>query len=419
MLLISDDFEKKIKWLLSLIFVLSLVYSVFSYALTDVNLTLTSWAPYWNFQQWMWHNVLTKPDLMVNIYQAIIGSWFLVYLGGIRLTSQTDKVAHDKPWSNKKLLGSLLLAISPLFLSYNALSHDVFNYLFNAKMVWVYQANPHIKVALDFFDDPWIRFMHNIHTPAPYGYGWTALSLIPFALGFQKFLPTWLLFRLFAVLSLVLLFVVLQKLVTKINQRPLTIKDFWLVFLNPLLIIEIVSNQHNDLWMMVPALAAFAMIVDKPQKRSLLIMIGSGLLLALSATTKLATVVLFPLWSLGILRWVWPKIARIFSWQRLAWLAAVAMFVPLLTSRSQQFLPWYLIWSLVWLPVIKEPLLKAWLIIFSLAALLRYVPWLRVLEYNDQVLSDQRWAVWGVGIGLWFGWQLWYLWRKMRYNDPR
>src|SRR5690606_16427971 len=150
-----------------------------------------------SFQQWMWQTFFENRELMTYVYVGIVAVAFALYWA----------VTRDFNRKNVRLtLITSLLILSPLLLAYNALSHDVFNYIFNAKMVRVYQADPHNKVALDFPQDDWLRFMHNTHTPAPYGYGWTAMSLVPSAIGMDKFVITWELFRLFSVVSLVLLF---------------------------------------------------------------------------------------------------------------------------------------------------------------------------------------------------------------------
>ena len=419
MALSIKQFEKKIRWLLRGTLVLSLAYAIFSYSLTDPNLVLTSWQPYWNFQQLMWQYFFNNRQLLTITYGVLIVGWFALYLWGLKLTYSIKETAQQQTWLKKRFFIGWLIAISPLLLSYNALSHDVFNYIFNAKIVWVYQANPHVSVALDFATDNWTRFMHNTHTPAPYGYGWTALSLIPYALGFHKFLPTWLIFRLFAVLSVGLLLKVLQKLSRQLRGQPLSFHCLWLVFFNPLLIIEVVSNQHNDLWMMVPALAAFWLIMRLPTKHNWPKIVGSAALLAFSISIKLGTAVLLPFWLIGIARAFWPKIKRVFSWERLLLFSSIALFIPLLTERSQQFLPWYLLWSLVWLSLVKARWWRAWVLVFSFTALLRYLPWLQALEYNGQVLLEQKWLLWGGGFLLWFSWYIWSVWRQMRYNKTQ
>ena len=402
MLLISDILEKKLRWLLGGVFIVSLLYSFLSYSLTDPNLILISWEPYWDFQQWMWQNFFHNRQLLAAVYSGLVGAFFLLYLWGLKITGKTKNLPEQEAASSeltaKKLFTWVLVAISPLLFSYNALSHDVFNYIFNAKMVAVYHADPHQAVALDFVRDPWTRFMHNTHTPAPYGYGWTGLSLLPYFAGFGKFFSTWLVFRLFALLSLVLLFKVWQKIYQKLHDKPLSLYSTLLVFLNPLLLIEVISNQHNDLWMMAPALASFYLLLEKPKKRALGRILLSLIFLAISISIKFATAVLIPLWVLAVMSWWWGKLRRFLTWPHFFLLVSLAMFIPLFSSRSQQFLPWYLAWAFIWLPLIKESWWKAWLIILSLTGLLRYVPWILAGEHNDLVLANQKWMLWGVAL---------------------
>lgn len=380
------------------LFILSFVYSIFSYALTDPNLVITSWAPYWQFQQWIWEVLFKNPMLLTSIYTVLIIGFFSVYFCGIRYL-QTEKA------ENRYFFLHLILALSPLFLSYNALSHDVFNYMFNAKMVVLFQANPHIQTALEFGSDTWTRFMHNTHTPAPYGYGWTVFSLIPYSLGFHKFLPTWFIFKALAWISYFLLFIALKKLTEKLGKKSLSVENTWLIFANPLLFIEILSNLHNDLWMLVPAVFSLVFILKKPAKNLWLSLFLSALFLGFSISTKLATIVLLPFWIFWAVNWI-PRAASYFaSLKNLSFLfpffISVALFIPLFTIRSQQFLPWYLLWSLIWLPFTPFLSWKKLIVALSLSSLLRYLPWLWTGGFDGSVISDQKMITW-VGGGLFF-----------------
>ncbi|OGJ37813.1 MAG: hypothetical protein A2383_01860 [Candidatus Pacebacteria bacterium RIFOXYB1_FULL_39_46] len=411
--------------LFKLLFVFNLLYVFWSYSLTDPNLILTSWPPYWQFQQRMWQFFFHQREWLSYGYASLMIGLFAVYFWGIYLTGkQTAKIVQRKDFFK------YLLALSPLLLSYNALSHDVFNYIFNAKMILVYHANPHLQVALDFVRDDWVRFMHNTHTPAPYGYGWTALSLLPSFLGASKFVATWLLFRAWAVISLVLLYQVIVKLTSKVTGKSLSLPSFWLLFANPLLFIEIIANQHNDLWMLVPALTSILLVIEKPTcllgrsqltKKTMSVLLFKLLLsiglLIFSISIKLATLVLIPIWLLIIARWFVPLIKQRISKFNLMWLNSVALFLPLFTARSQQFLPWYLIWSLVWLPVIKIGWWKRWLVIISLTAMARYLPWLWAGGFDSQVLWQQKLFLWGGAVGLWLIISLFSLFKaKVAYN---
>jgi hypothetical protein len=374
----SDFFSNKLNRQLLTYFLLIAVYTIFSYSLTAPNLVLTSWSPYWKFQTWMWNTFFNNRQLLTYTYLGLMSGVFINYFYLIKNWPKKQKISWWLP----------LLIASPLVFSNNALSYDVFNYIFNAKMVVVYQANPHLQTALDFTTDTWTRFMHNTHTPAPYFYGWTGLSLLPYFLGAGKFSITWLSFRLFSFLSLGLLSFSIIKTIKKQNVWLL------LLLLNPLLLIEVGSNAHNDLWMMVPSLVAMLLIANKKTNKNILI---SFALLMFSASIKLATLALLPIWIALILPWekAWPKLHE-FVLSHWPFLASVILFLPLLTPRSKQFLPWYLIWSLVWWPFINKKW-QAWnisLLILSVSSMLRYLPYLWIGNYDGDVIWQQQLLTW-------------------------
>jgi hypothetical protein len=378
------------------------VFAWFSYSLTAPNLVLNTSPVYWQFQTWMWDTFFNNRPLLTNTFIAL--ALFLTLGYGLVI-----KAAANTTLSFKTLFGVVCLIIFPLLFSSTALSYDVFNYIFNAKMVAVYHHNPHVSVALEFPNDPWIRFMHNTHTAAPYGYGWTVLSLIPYTLGMGKFLLTWLVFRAWSVLSIALLAGVFY-LIGRDTSPSNTNFKWWLLvlFLNPLFLIEVISSAHNDLWMMAPALLSL-WLVSRAKNHSLTTLALSALLLGASISTKLASLALAPLW-IGLI--IAPKLTKKFPSLielKPAWplAASMLMFVPLLTSRSQQFHPWYLTWAMVWLPVIAasnstwpkhlKPLAAWWsffVMILSITSLLRYVPYLSAGLFTPDILWHQKLITW-------------------------
>lgn len=414
-------FRTALVWWYSLFVFLIGAYTIFSYSLTDPNLVLTTWMPYWHFQTWIWETVFTNNVLLTQLYTILVVSLSVVYMIVITLLKKNE------PVKRAHLLGYGLILVILLF-SYNALSHDVFNYMFNAKIVVVYHNNPSTVTALDYPQDLWVRFMHNVHTPAPYGLGWTILSLVPYVFGMNKFLITWLLFRMIEIIAVWLLYKSLQLLSLVIFKRELWAKDAALLFLNPLFLIEIISNMHNDLWMMVPALFFVALFLKQITLNWTVIVTSLGLFF-LSVSVKFATVLI--LIPVGML-WVqdrliqrlltqkigsWPYSYRLISWiKRMGrsvtapyapLLCSVLMFVPLFTARSQQFHPWYLIWSLCWIPVISQRWWKAVLILFSFSSLLRYIPWLYQGGFSDHTVWQQKVVTWvGAAIGIFVWWCL-------------
>lgn len=404
-----------LKYLLTVFGVLVLLYSAFSYSQTDPNLVLTTWSPYWQFQQWMWQTFFENAVLSTWTYTGLLVGLFTVYIWIFQVL-QSSSLEYQLGWKQQAMIYGLLAA--PLLFSYNALSHDVFNYIFNAKMVLVYGANPHTQVALDFAADTWVRFMHNTHTSAPYWYGWTAISLIPYALGAGKFILTWLAFRIWSVISVVLLYFVLRRASQVFTGRSLQTYQAALVFLNPLFMIEIISNMHNDLWMLVPAVLSLVLAVEldpkrAPQAPKLALVVA---LLLVSISVKLATVVLLPILILIILEknflfTVADTIAaklpvfksmpakfllslESYIHQYIPVVAACLLFLPLLTPRSQQFHPWYWTWVLVWVPFIENKVVKNVIILFSVSSMLRYLPWLLAGGFEGSVLLQQKLITW-------------------------
>ncbi len=398
------------------------IYALYSYSLTAPNLILSSWPPYWKFQTYMWSHFFNDRQILSQYFLVIITSiWFFYYTFVCSIIWYVKKCKKNTKnlmiRSRKIIVLGIIVVFVPLLLSVNALSYDVFNYLFNAKMVVIYHANPHLSVALDYAYDDWTRFMHNVHTPAPYGYGWTILSLIPYLIGFGKLLPTIISFKLFSILSIILLAWCYQITIKSFSQSKSQVNKMMAIFiiLNPLLLIEIVTNVHNDLWMMVPSIAAILLIRSLSQQRSVYFgrLLLAGILFILSVSIKFATVLLLPIILLLIMEQLLQKKWSILSFW--SFFASLVMFVPLLTARSQQFHPWYLTWVLVWLPFFhfelrsyKHSLFKKgyetleviqiiWflsIITLSTSSLFRYYPYLLHGEFTDTILLQQKLITW-------------------------
>lgn len=411
--------------LLSLYSVILCIYAVFSYGQTDPNLVLLNWQPYWQFQQWMWDVFFNNAVLSTWVFGGLIVLLFVLYLLIVKKL-EASSLEYQASWKKYALVYGLVIA--PLLLSYNALSHDVFNYIFNAKMVVQYGANPHMQVALDFGHDPWTRFMHNTHTAAPYWYGWTALSLIPYVLGLGKFILTWVAFRIWSLVSVVLLYFGLQYAAEIFTGQKLQSYQLALVFFNPLFVIEVISNMHNDLWMVVPGLVSLALITDldprnAPQTKKLGLAV---VLLLASISIKLATAALIPLLVLVIVeknflfkladalaeklpffKLIPAKFLQSiesYAYQYIPLVAAGLLFLPLLTLRSQQFHPWYWTWVLVWMPFINNKFWRNVIILFSITSMLRYIPWLWSGGFEGEVLLYQKLITWAPVL-LYVGWK--------------
>lgn len=367
-------------------------YALFSYVLTDPNLFILKYEWFVTWQTSLWREILPLRLERTVLFGSF---WLLLFANYLAIWWRWPQTLLAK---NKNLYLYALALLLPLLLAYNALSYDVFNYMFNAKMIVDFGANPHLRTAAEFADDPWLRFMNNVHTPAPYGYGWTGLSLLPYLLGGGKFLTTWLSFKLFAILPLIGIIYLLRKMLGAGQKRRMS-----LLLLNPLLLIEVLGNAHNDLWMLWPMLAAIALL-QLGQMRAWLKWLLIAALMGVSIAIKFASLSIVPLLlgrGMGVWKWLWRG--------PLAWvqkmleryyfdLLSAAMFLPLLIERSKWFLPWYLLWALVLVPLVRVHWWRNLLLVFSFSAGLRYLPWLYFLPWMSYDMDTSAMETWQLAV---------------------
>lgn len=394
-------------------------YCVWSYALTDPNLVLTGWPVYWNFQQTLWRVLYPDKLTLVVTYLVLVFGLTVSYFKIVKLLAASSVEYILSP---KRAIAWLTVCVVPLMVSYNALSHDIFNYLFNGKMIVHYGVSPYTTTAIDFPNDLWTRFMHNTHTFAPYGPVWNWVSAAVYSIGGGKFTITWLLLKILQVGGLIVLYRALQYTARALFNRSLQTHELAVLFLNPLFLLETVANAHNDIWMAIPAVWAVGYAASRPKKTTrfvhILLVIA---LLAVSAGVKYATILIVPFVLLvlfadqlvaaleNVLQKRFPLFklmsffARGFVLRQIQFLTpflcSVILCMPLFTDRSQQFHPWYLVWVLVWLPLISFDWWKRLITIVSVTSLLRYVPWLFVDGFTEHTLLYQKFITWsGVGI---------------------
>lgn len=384
-------FLRSILWLLP-----PLGFFLWSFTLTDRSLYLTSFKPYLTFQEFMWR-FAAEHILQTKIYILLIALFFIGYFVFLK---RIREVSHFR---FKSYVVPLIVILLFFTFSMNALSYDLYNYMFDAKLVIHYHLDPHTTAAASLFStDTWVGFMRNIIYPTTYGYAWTFFSLIPFLIGIGKLLSVFLAFKLYALLALGLLFLVERKILEYFNEK----ESFWklmLFFVSPLVLIEALSSAHNDIWMLLPAFTSLLLFLRQKQQSVFNVLLRvalSFLMLFVSIQVKRATIFLFPLWFYFLFRFIsGKKVDLLDRW----WgdFGAILMFLPLLTELSRHFHPWYLIWSLSFLPFVRSRLIRTLLITFSITSLLRYTPVLYTGMYSVTIEAVQRTITWSaIPIGL-------------------
>lgn len=274
---------------------------------------------------------------------------------------------------SKKVIAILILVVSAvLFVSYTAFSFDIFNYIFDAKIVTQYQENPYERKALDYPGDPMLSFMHWTHRTYPYGPVWLATTIPLSYAGFQYFLPTYYIFKLLAVASyLATAWFIYKIMVIKAKKHALFAAAFFA--LNPLILIEFLVSGHNDIYMIFLAALSLYLLVNKKRVLSVFTFL-------LSVGVKFATGFFAPMWFFLLLK---PK-----QWEVAVKLGVVLGIVAICAAswKSGNFQPWYFSYVLFvasFLSYKKYIIFPA--IIFSFFCLLQYSPFLYYGHWDSPV----------------------------------
>lgn len=241
-----------------LYFVLVGTLSVYSYVLVDPNFTLIN-HPFWE--------IFRNSAVTIGYYNRLY-SWY-IYLVLVLLLFIAQYM-FLRAWEKYNPIRISIIVAMILLCAYPLLSHDFFNYLFDAKILTFYHKNPYLFRALDFPTDPWVRFMHWTHRTYPYGPSFLIISLIPSFLGVGKLILNYIFFKLFFAFCYVGSVWALSKIQKKYALFFAT---------SPLVLIEGLVNAHND---MVSIFLAFVGIVLLWQSKKY----SSRILFVLSFLTK-------------------------------------------------------------------------------------------------------------------------------------
>lgn len=264
--------------------------------------------------------------------------------------------------------------------SYPAFSHDFFNYMFDARIVTKYFANPYMFKALDFPYDPWIRFMHWTHRTYPYGPLWLILT-IPFSLvGAGKFVLTMvnfkILFIIFHLGNVYLIYKITQKMIPKNSNTVLPLCIF---ALNPLIIIESLISPHNEVVMLFFLLVSIYFLIV--QKKN----IHAVFFLFLSAAVKFITLIAIPLYFIPSNKLNGKKALFIRA-------LIIVLLIPLAWEiRIREPYPWYFILILGLAALLK---INKYLLILisgiSCGLLLRYTTYIYTGDYKQYTVMWQN-----------------------------
>ena len=325
-----------------------LFITVTSYAFVDANFP---WQPPFIFSI----ADATHRVLSTTLYTGIIAGLFMLY-GHLLRKVRDGSIGSPRVWR------IILIGSAILFFSYPAFSHDIFNYIATARVLFLYGENPYIIMPIELTNEPILAYMHAPNKTALYGPLWIILTAFPHFASLGNPILSVFMYKAF----ILLFYLGCAWAVWILGNR----KTFPLAFfaLNPLVVIESLVSAHNDVVMMFFALSAFLLI-----RKNLLV---SGIAsFIFSVLIKFATGILSPLivWLVYLLL----KNERI-KWNKIwLWSTGLMFVVFLLSPLREEIYSWYFIWVLAFVALLPwnrsiHPIALA----FSFGVPLRIVPYL-------------------------------------------
>ncbi|MBI5449533.1 hypothetical protein HY948_04440 [Candidatus Gottesmanbacteria bacterium] len=356
----------KQKFLLFFYCLASLSLFLYSYTQVDLNLTLTHINLWQTIQKAFQHVGYFQRPVSTAAYLLILSLFFILY--GLSLIWIKRKTINERGFWSIVILVTVLLVFS-----YPAFSYDMFNYLFTAKTVLIYQKNPYTVLPMQFAGiDSWINFMRWVHLPSAYTPLWIAFTLPAYFFGYQLFLLIlWnmkILVAGFYVLSVWCVGAILKK-----TDTGNALLGMAILALNPLVIMESLVSAHNDIAMMAFSLLSIYWFT---QKKLWL----SWFFLSTSIALKLMTIFLVP--------------SAIFKWKKEVSLACIVAGLFFVLMR-REFLPWYYVWVLPYVALMPGvTVLQIISVGLSFGLLLQYAPYLYLGHWDPPVPMIKLAVVW-------------------------
>lgn len=356
----------------------------FSFTQVDLGLTLTEWSVWQVFQKFFQHIGFFQRPFATYWYIATLLSIFVLYCL-LLFAIWKKKLTVSQVW---KLL---MLVSFVLYFSYPAFSYDIYNYIFDAKIVTFYHDNPYTHRALDYAGNPMLGFMHWTQRTYPYGPFWL-LATIPLGLldGFRLLLPTLMLFKAVALVSFLGTAFFIKKILDKIYPQNSLLGLVFFAF-NPLVLYESLVSSHNDIFMIVFGIWSLLVLLEKKYLRSFL-------LLVFSIGVKFATAILIPLYLwIGFYLLKKKKI----NWDVIFMISIVLMTIAVIAaSMRTNFQPWYLLYVLPFAALLaKKYFVLIPGVIVSLFALFEYIPFLYLGNWDPPVPTLLV-SIRSIGIGI-------------------
>lgn len=321
-----------------------LILSIYSYCLIDPNLTLIN-TPLWVlFRDPLVYFGYYQRFYSANLFVAIIIFLFIFHWYFIK---------NYKKYSIWKLA---FFIIPIIFISHPFLSHDVFNYMFDARILTHYGQNPYTHAAANYPFDDWTRFMHWTERSYPYGPIFLPITVVISMLSFGKFILNFALYKFVHIIF----YIAGVFFLSKLNKRSAVI-----FMTSPIILIEGMINLHNDfIGVVLGIIGIYLLWMNYKIRSRILLLMSVGIkyisvpLIFISKDSKSRNIILF--------------ISQL--------IIILYLFVIL------DFRPWYILTFFAFLPIYPKIFTK--MNIFFCGLLLSYYPYIRYGNWDNVDLRN-------------------------------
>lgn len=280
----------------------------------------------------------------------------------------------------------ICLLVTLIFsISYNFLSFDLFANIFFAKITWSYHLNPYFIAPKDFAGkDLIVSFVRSIDGTYRYGVLYLGFSIIPLAIfGAGRFI---LIFLGLKILN-ALVFFLTGLLIYELRGKDKLVFSLW--FFNPLLLIEFLTNAHNDLLMISWFILSVYFLVVKQRVKSYLSFTATLFTKSLMFFSNPSILGLPAFFITGERRGNYFK------------LLSLGLFIFLQTSKWDIQI-WYFTWIYLFLPFLNLKKVS-WILIYliGLILLVGYFPFLLNNTWtNLPFITNLKYLIWASLLGI-------------------
>ncbi len=358
----------KLRLLFSSYVLLIVGFFIYSFTQVDLSLTLSKLSIYQTIEKSLQYIGFFQRPLSTLIFIIIVSLLFIFYLTFLYLARKGKLKIRTL---------AILIGLTTLILafSYNAFSYDLFNYIFDARILSYYHLNPYFHMPSDFFSDPMLNFMRWTHRTYPYGPSWLILTTPLTFIGMNYFLPTFFLFKAMMGLFFLGSCYLIYKISEKIFPANKILNTVFFAF-NPLVLIESLVSAHNDIPMIFFLLLSIHLFL---QKKKVLSWVGN----LFSIGIKFSTGALLPLF---ILLEFLDRTGRKINWEKFFTLSVILSLATILfASIRTTFQPWYLVFPLSLAAFVpKKSYVFVPALVASLFAIAIYIPYVYMTDYAKE-----------------------------------